>query len=149
MDYIFIGIARHFLQCSRKLRGKHVGVNILFLSDQDLRHAEFYIWNLVLGCLQELGHQKGCYLIFWNVRHHTSQGVETAHSVVVSFFVNIIVLNDHGDELIKDPLLFEITGQYGSFFDTHLPNTCSSIREVANENWLQLFDEGILVIDYG
>ena len=93
----------------------------------NFRDTEFDIWNVILGCLNEDWNNVNGHCILLNVWHDSCKGVEAAHSVVVALLITSVVLSDNGNELVCDPVLFELFSQNFTFLDSHLTNTCGSV----------------------
>ena len=147
VSHILVWIIWHFLQWTNELVTEDASIDVLSLSVDDFRNAEFDIWNIILGCLNENWNYLWCNLILHDVRHNCWQRVEAAHSVVVSFFVNGVMIIDNWDVLLHDPVLFERLSKDLTLLNSHLTNTGSGVCKVLHENTLEVFAEDIFTKD--
>jgi len=108
---IFISIICHLLQWCSKLVAEHTCVDVLSLGVDDLGHAELDIWNVIFSRLYEDRNNLRGYLILHDVRHHSGQRVQTAHTIVVSLLVNDPLVEHDGKVLLNHPLLLEVLSQ--------------------------------------
>ena len=82
-------------------------------------------------------------LVLHYVWHHSGKGIEATHSVVVTFLINSVVVDDNGDELGHDPVLLELLGEFSTLGYTHVSDGGSSVCEVTHEDRLEMFDIGV------
>lgn len=146
---IFIDIVCHFLKWANKLVVEHVWLNELSLGVDDLGDAELYIWDLILGSLQEDWDDLVGDLILHDEWHDSRKGLETAHSVVVALLVNVVVVVNDWDVLGHDPVLLELLSKDGTLGDAHLSHTGGSVGQVSHEDALQMFAVNFFAEDDG
>lgn len=125
--YIFVRIVSHFFKWSDHLIAVNIGINVLLVSTNYLGHAELDVWDIVLGSFEEDRDNVLGDLFLCDVWHHCGKGVQAAHSVVVAFLVNGVVVVHDRNIILHDPLFLEGFGKNGTLFDTHLSNACSGV----------------------
>lgn len=86
------------------------------------------------------------YHITCNKWHDCCKGIETAHPVVVAFFVNGVHLLNLLN-ILRNPFSVEFLSQNGRFVGTHFSDTSGSAAQVRHEGALQIFCEHILSKD--
>jgi len=136
---ILISILGHFLEWGQKLVGKDGSINILSVCSYDFGDAEFNVWNVILGGLEEDWDDVLGNLVFLYVWHNTSEGEEATGSVVISFFVGGEMVDNSWNIIAHNPVLLEFLSKKSALLDTHCSNTSSSVGEVTHENCLEMF----------
>jgi len=107
----------------------------------DFADAEFHIWNLVLGGTNELWDYVLGYLFLLEIWHDCCQWVQAANSIVVTFLIDFEMFFDLMDVVIDDPFLLEFTSKHFTFVNSNLSHACSSVSEIAHEDWIQVLAE--------
>jgi hypothetical protein len=59
------------------------------------------------------------------------------------------MVNDNWNIVVHNPLLFELSSKNGTLLNTHLSYTGGSVGEVANEDWLKMFEARFFTEDNG
>lgn len=141
MSNILIRVNGHFFEWWDEAVSKNGGVYVLSGLSNDFGHAEFNVWNIILGSFKEDWDNMLGNLILHHVWHNCTKGVEATHSVVISFLVNGIVVDNNWNIFIHDPIGFESLSKKSTLLNTHLSNTGGSIGKVAHEDGLERLDE--------
>ena len=104
---IFVRIVGHFFKWWDKLVAEDILVDVLSFIINYFRNAEFNIWNIIFSCLKENWDDVLCNLLFHYKWHDGSKRVQAAHSVVVSFFVNGVMVVHDWNVVLHDPVTLE------------------------------------------
>jgi len=136
---ILIRIIGHFFKWWHKLVAEYVLIDELSLLIYYFRHTELYVWNIIFSSLKENWNNMLCDLFFHDEWHNSSKGVETTHSIVVSFLVNSVMIVNDWDIFGHNPFLFKGSCEGNTLRNTHLSDTSSSVSKVSHEDALKLF----------
>lgn len=134
MCNIFIGINGHLLKRWNKLVCKYTGVNKISILSYDFGHTELYVWNIILASFKEDRNNVLSNLVLHYEFHNGGEGVEATHSVVIAFFVNCVLVDDHWNKLGHYPVLFEFFREFFCLFDALISNAGCGVGEISHKN---------------
>jgi len=111
-------------------------LHVILVRNNYFGHTELYIWDIIICGFQENRDDMLRDLVRADVRHDSSQWIEAAYPIVVSFFVYIIAAAHNWDVIIDDPTFAEFFGQDARLRDSHFPDTCSRVGQISHKDTL-------------
>ena len=95
-----------------------------------LASTELYVWNFVANCLYEEGNYEVSDVVFIHLFGYNCERLDCSHSVVVTYLVLFVGLDDFWYEGVRDPCTSEGLCESFSFAYSHFSDCSCGVLKV-------------------